>query len=118
MVVPRILAFWQFFRTQAVASKSGLSIRDLIAWARFINTVLPAMHPLMAYVHGAHLILLDGIGLGTGMQMEVALYSPLLSLKKVCRVLCLHILMRCLSLPFCQIWIAPSKVFLSIALQC
>lgn len=72
LVIARMLDFWQFFNSISSAARSVLSIRDLLAWARFINSVAASFDPLAAYAHGAYLVLLDGIGLGTGMQMEVA----------------------------------------------
>ena len=70
-VVPRMMAFWQFFYATSAAVRSVLSIRDLLAWARFVNLATKSMGALPAYAHGAYLVLLDGIGLGLGMQMEV-----------------------------------------------
>ncbi len=46
-------------------------MRDLLAWAGFINATTPQLGPLAAYAHGAHLVLLDGIGLGVGLSAEV-----------------------------------------------
>ena len=66
-VAPRLLAFWSFFHAHApTAARAALSVRDLLAWANFINTLGPQLGPMNAYVHGAHLILLDGIGPGIG----------------------------------------------------
>lgn len=72
-VAPRLLQFWSFFREQiAPAARTPLSVRDLLAWANFINAAAPALGPLHAYAHGAHLTLLDGLGLGSGVQPSVA----------------------------------------------
>lgn len=65
------MQFWQFFLSNAGTAKSVLSIRDLLAWAGFINKTAPAIGPMLAYAHGAYLTLLDGIGLGIGMPAEV-----------------------------------------------
>ena len=46
-------------------------MRDLLAWAGFINATAPQLGVLAAYAHGAHLVLLDGIGLGVGLSAEV-----------------------------------------------
>jgi hypothetical protein len=70
-VAARLLAFWRFFRGFAGPARGALSIRDLLAWVGFVNAVAPRIGALPAYVHGAHLILLDGIGLGIGMQLTV-----------------------------------------------
>lgn len=61
------------FVRRRLGAKITLSPRDLLAWAHFINRTAPSLGPLAAYVHGAYLTLLDGIGLGLGMaQVEVA----------------------------------------------
>jgi hypothetical protein len=72
IVVPRLLAFWAMFTRQAdKTGKHSLSVRDLLAWADFVNHVGRSMDPLLAYAHGAHLVILDGLGLGGGSSMEV-----------------------------------------------
>ena len=73
-VSERLLRFWQFFRQRAgPAAGAALSVRDLLSWAGFINTAAPSIGALSAYAHGAHLTLLDGIGLGAGIPAEVRL---------------------------------------------
>ena len=72
LVAPRLLEFWQFFHTRAGTAKAVLSVRDLLAWAHFVNVAAPSIGALPAYAHGAHLVLLDGIGLGEGMPLEVS----------------------------------------------
>lgn len=72
-VAPRLLQFWSFFRSDiAPAARTPLSVRDLLAWATFVNAAAPALGALPAYVHGAHLTLLDGLGLGSGVQPAAA----------------------------------------------
>ncbi len=67
----RLLEFWQFFRGHPTGARQALSVRDLLAWADFISRAAPKIGSLPAYAHGAHLVLLDGIGLGIGMQAQV-----------------------------------------------
>ena len=43
---------------------------------RFINAAAPHIGTEAAYVHGAHLVLLDGIGLGVGMPLQVRSSTP------------------------------------------
>ena len=75
---PRLLDFWRFYHSAAPpVARAALSVRDLLAWAGFINTASPHMDLLAAYAHGAYLILLDGIGLGLGMPAQVHVRSPL-----------------------------------------
>eukprot|EP00887_Chlorella_sp_A99_P000601 scaffold17.g601.t1 len=67
-VAPRLLAFWRYFKAHtAHAARQALSVRDLLAWAHFINAAAPSIGLLPAYAHGAHLVLLDGLGLGVGL---------------------------------------------------
>ncbi|KIY92256.1 hypothetical protein MNEG_15708 [Monoraphidium neglectum] len=67
-VSPRLIEFWQRFQALAPAGARGaLSIRDLLAWVSFVNATAGKLGPLAAYAHGAHLTLLDGLGLGTGL---------------------------------------------------
>ena len=73
-VSERLLCFWQFFRQRAGPTAGvALSVRDLLSWAGFINRAAPSIGALPAYAHGAHLTLLDGIGLGAGIPAEVSL---------------------------------------------
>ncbi len=43
---------------------------------RFINAAAPHIGTEAAYAHGAHLVLLDGIGLGVGMPLQVRPFTP------------------------------------------
>lgn len=71
-VAGRLLGFWRFFRgTSGPAAGGALSVRDLLAWAGFVNAAAPRIGALAAYAHGAHLVLLDGIGLGIGLPAQV-----------------------------------------------
>ena len=47
---------------------------------RFINAAAPHIGIEAAYAHGAHLVLLDGIGLGVGMPLQVCLLPRLQNL--------------------------------------
>ncbi|KAA6426065.1 MAG: midasin protein (ISS), partial [Trebouxia sp. A1-2] len=68
-IADKLLDFWTFHKAQAGAARAGLSVRDLLAWVRFINAAAPHIGTEAAYAHGAHLVLLDGIGLGVGMPL-------------------------------------------------
>lgn len=71
-IAPKLLDFWRFYHSRAPAvARAALSVRDLLAWVGFINTSAPQLGLVPAYVHGAYLILLDGIGLGLGMPPQV-----------------------------------------------
>ena len=47
-----------------------------VVQVRFINSAGPHIGAEAAYAHGAHLVLLDGIGLGVGMPPQVSLPPP------------------------------------------
>lgn len=66
-----MLDFWLFVRDRLGPATSVLSLRDLRAWGSFISTTASKIGSWAAYVHGAHLVFLDGIGLGMGMPAEV-----------------------------------------------
>jgi midasin len=79
----RLLAFWREFCDAApLAARAGLSVRDLLAWVGFVNATSSELGPLSAYVHGAYLTLLDGLGLGLGVPP-----AALAPLRARCRAL-------------------------------
>jgi hypothetical protein len=41
-----------------------LTVRDLLSWVAFINMTERSLGPEYAFIHGAFLVLLDGISLG------------------------------------------------------
>lgn len=71
-VAPRLLAFWCFFQERAGAARGALTVRDLLAWAGFVGAAAPRVGALPAYAHGAHLALLDGVGLGWACRRRCA----------------------------------------------
>jgi len=51
-----------------------LTLRDLISWCRFITKVKHVVvSPWSAFLHGAGLVLLDGLGLGSGVSSQFCL---------------------------------------------
>lgn len=98
----RLAEFWSFYREAAGrgAARGALLTRDLVAWAQFMRASVvgdggSSEHPVgggstnatdqqpsvspprrltpeEAYVHGAYLTLLDGLGLGLGLPEETA----------------------------------------------
>lgn len=71
-ITPRLLSFWQQFHKASTGANATLTVRDLLAWATFIDVATPVMGALAAYAHGAYLVLLDGIGLGLGITTKVS----------------------------------------------
>ncbi|CAN0109706.1 unnamed protein product [Ectocarpus sp. 6 AP-2014] len=79
-----MLDFAWWFNSTASSSLGGghglsLSVRDLLSWAGFITSSVTSsspdsrsseqgLRPWEAYVHGAALMLLDGMGLGAGLS--------------------------------------------------
>jgi midasin (ATPase involved in ribosome maturation) len=64
-----ILDFVEWFTSKQKSKRSFLSLRDILAWVEFMNSVL-SKHSLEtinlsmiyeAYLHGACLVLLDGL---------------------------------------------------------
>eukprot|EP00850_Spirogloea_muscicola_P001040 SM000004S14910 [mRNA] locus=s4:133208:176671:- [translate_table: standard] len=66
-----LLQFWQWCQMLPQSSRV-LSIRDLLSWVTFIKRAEASIGMWLAYAHGAHLVLLDGLGLGMGLGEEVA----------------------------------------------
>ncbi|XP_065212438.1 midasin [Planococcus citri] len=79
-----ILDFIEWFRTQDIGKKMLCSIRDIMLWVKFINTTtydheeevhvslntVPKLGLAEAYIHGAHLVFLDGLGTGMSSNQE------------------------------------------------
>ncbi|XP_071517971.1 midasin isoform X1 [Panulirus ornatus] len=62
-----MLQFLEHFTKTDLGKKCILSIRDLLSWVHFINKVTSEPTHLdvgLAYIHGACLVLLDGLGSG------------------------------------------------------
>ena len=52
-----------------------ITLRDVQSWSRFMSVCIGSLglQPWVAYVHGAGMVVLDGLGLGTGLSLrEVA----------------------------------------------
>lgn len=46
-------------------SGRALTVRDLLSWISFVNVTETSLGPAYAFLHGAFLILLDGLSLGS-----------------------------------------------------
>lgn len=69
-LVEPVLNFWEWFQQQHVGR--CLTVRDLLSWIAFINTVEKTIGMYQAFIHGAYLVLLDGINLVMGLSNESA----------------------------------------------
>ncbi|MCO5604407.1 hypothetical protein L7F22_058572 [Adiantum nelumboides] len=64
-----LLNFWKWYQDQHIGR--GLTVRDLLSWIHFVNSVEGEIGEFCAFIHGAFLVLLDGISLGTGLSNEL-----------------------------------------------
>jgi len=66
-----ILDFVAFFEKKCIGAI--LSIRDVLSWVYFIREAVQseqAVDPWVAFLHGASMVFLDGVGLGMGLSNE------------------------------------------------
>eukprot|EP00903_Cladosiphon_okamuranus_P014927 g13820.t2 len=74
MAGPMLDFAWWFNNTASPSLGRGhglsLSVRDLLSWAGFMTSSGLRLRPWEAYVHGAALVLLDGMGLGAGLSPQ------------------------------------------------
>jgi midasin len=71
MLADPMLQFWQWFQHHHETGRL-LSVRDLLAWIMYINVAEADIGKKAAFIHGAFLVLLDGIGFGMGLSSEAA----------------------------------------------
>ncbi|XP_022152480.1 midasin isoform X2 [Momordica charantia] len=69
-LVDLMLSFWEWFNQ--LRSGRVLTVRDLLSWVAFIDSTERNLGPEYAFLHGAFLVLLDGLSLGTGMSKRDA----------------------------------------------
>lgn len=55
-----------------------LTVRDLLSWVAFINVTEKSLQPEFAFLHGAFLVLLDGLNLGISLPFVNSLLSSAL----------------------------------------
>ena len=65
-IADAMLDFWMDFTSvqDTAMLAAALSVRDLLSWAAFINATFPTLGHWKAFLHGAHLAFIDGIGIG------------------------------------------------------
>lgn len=69
-IVDPMIRFWEWFSHLQIGRL--LTVRDLLSWVDFVNMTERSLGPEYAFLHGAFLILLDGLSLGTGMSKKDA----------------------------------------------
>ncbi|KAL8480046.1 hypothetical protein ACS0TY_026830 [Phlomoides rotata] len=69
-IVDVLLNFWEWFNL--LQTGRMLTVRDLLSWVSFINLTARNIPAESAFVHGAFLILLDGLNLGSNISKDEA----------------------------------------------
>ncbi|CAN6468645.1 unnamed protein product [Victoria cruziana] len=69
-LVQPLLGFWEWFHERQIGRV--LTIRDLLSWIDFVNVAGHDLGSNYAFIHGAFLVLLDGLTLGTGISKSMA----------------------------------------------
>lgn len=67
------LATVQWFHEQHESGRL-LSVRDLLSWTTYINAAAPKIGSTAAFVHGAFLVLLDGLGVGKCTKLTLSFF--------------------------------------------
>ncbi|TQE13576.1 hypothetical protein C1H46_000907 [Malus baccata] len=62
-ILDPLLNFWEWFNH--LKSGRTLTVRDLLSWVDFVNVTGIKLGHVYAFLHGAFLVLLDGLSLGT-----------------------------------------------------
>ncbi|KAL2243207.1 UNVERIFIED_CONTAM: Midasin, partial [Sesamum indicum] len=87
-IVDAMLNFWEWFNL--LQTGRILTVRDLLSWVSFINVAERSLPAESAFIHGAFLVLLDGISLGTNIAKGEAA-----ELRKKCLSFLLEKLKEC-----------------------
>lgn len=68
-----IVDFWLFFEANVAAgARQNLTIREMLCWVEFMNAMCETgLGDLECFRHGAEMVVIDGLGLGSGVQDEV-----------------------------------------------
>ncbi|XP_043707635.1 midasin [Telopea speciosissima] len=65
-----MLNFWEWFNQ--LQTGRMLTVRDILSWVDFINVTEGSLGSDYAFMHGAFLVLLDGLSLGSSISREYA----------------------------------------------
>ncbi|OVA06149.1 von Willebrand factor [Macleaya cordata] len=68
--VDPMISFWEWFNQ--LQTGRLLTVRDLLSWVDFINVAEGILGSNYAFLHGAFLVLLDGLSLGTSISRHYA----------------------------------------------
>ncbi|GLT49686.1 hypothetical protein SLA2020_232280 [Shorea laevis] len=67
-IIDPMLNFYEWFNQLQIGRV--LTVRDLLSWVAFVNVTERSLGPEYAFLHGAFLVVLDGISLGTGISKK------------------------------------------------
>lgn len=67
-IIDPMLKFYEWFNQLQIGR--ALTVRDLLSWTGFVNTTQKALGTDCAFLHGAFLVVLDGLILGTGLSKK------------------------------------------------
>ena len=81
-----IVDFWHFFEANiAAGARQNLTIREMLSWVEFMNVMFRVgLGDLECFRHGAEMVVIDGLGLGSGVEEEVGVepqYPPFVDKK-------------------------------------
>lgn len=70
-----MIEFWRYFEDRiALPSRQNLTIREMLCWVDFINCMGQNNVDLFScFSHGSEMVVIDGLGLGSGVDEEVRL---------------------------------------------
>jgi midasin len=70
-----MIEFWRYFEDYvALPSRQNLTIREMLCWVEFVNCTSQNNEDLFAcFWHGCEMVVIDGLGLGSGVDEEVRL---------------------------------------------
>ncbi|XP_074294838.1 midasin-like [Silene latifolia] len=68
--VDPLINFWEWYNQ--LQTGRTLTVRDLLAWLDFVVHTMKSLQPDFAFLHGAFLVLLDGLSLGTSISKSEA----------------------------------------------
>lgn len=68
-----IVDFWLYFEANiAAGARQNLTIREILSWVEFMNVMSGnGLSDLECFRHGAEMVVIDGLGLGSGVEDEV-----------------------------------------------
>lgn len=68
-----IVDFWLYFEANiSTGARQNLTIREMLSWVAFMNAMFEVgLSDVECFRHGAEMVVIDGLGLGSGVEDEV-----------------------------------------------